>query len=873
MHAARSRTLAVLALIPSLLISATATTTGAAHAGAAPAAPAPKQPHAAAPAPAPAPAPERPIAATAPERPIAATATGSALRTLAPTPPMGFNNWNAFGCDVNETLIKETADILVSSGLADAGYEYVNIDDCWSLRERGPDGRLVPDPVKFPNGIAGLADHVHGRGLKLGIYGDAGTATCAGYPGSLGHELVDAQTWADWGVDYLKYDNCNNQGDGSQQDFVRRYTAMREALDATGRPIVYAICEWGQSQPWTWAADVGDLWRTTGDISDNWASLRSIIAQNAPLAPYAGPGNWNDPDMLEIGNGGMTGVEYRTHMSMWAMMAAPLLIGTDLRTATPETLAILGNREVIAIDQDRLGVQGAVVSDQDGLMVLDKPLAGGDRAIALYNSTDALATVSVPVRETGLRRAGAYRLRDVWTGQVTQARSVISAGVPAHGTVVYRVRPLADPAAVPPQVAVGGTLGNLIPDGLGDGTLVGTVTNRGVGALRDVRVTVSAPEGWTVDATGDTRRRSLGSNATLETTWTVRVPERTPAGRYPIVVTADYRWGPRQRTTSTASTVVSVVITPPGPGRRHLSTIAPVSTGNREGPVETDQSNGGGADNDGNLISIGGRVYPRGLGTTAPSELVYLLGGACTRLVTDVGIDDESSSGTAPVTFTVYVDDTAVASSGPVSPGSAPVTLTADLTGALWLRLVTTGGDGGAAAHADWAAPILSCGDAGPDDPVLPTERTIYSFESGTEEFTVANPGSGGTVAQSGTFHTEGRYGLTVSTPKDGNWFGRTFAEPLDLTGADRLRFDVRAGGIGTVGEIAVQVGPDFAWCQGGLWTWINPNASRTVTEEVSDLSCPTGVTLDLSQVRAVWIFLNGGGEVHVDNVRAEYPE
>ncbi|WP_422770346.1 NPCBM/NEW2 domain-containing protein [Plantactinospora sp. WMMC1484] len=844
MHAARSRTLAVLALIPSLLISATAAP-GAVRAGA------------------------------APDPPHAATAPGSTPRTLAPTPPMGFNNWNAFGCDVSETLIRETADVLVSSGLADAGYEYVNIDDCWSLRERGPDGRLVPDPVKFPNGIAGLADYVHGKGLKLGIYGDAGTATCAGYPGSLGHEMIDAQTWADWGVDYLKYDNCNNQGDGSQQDFVRRYTAMREALDATGRPIVYAICEWGQSQPWTWAADVGDLWRTTGDISDNWASLRSIIAQNAALAPYAGPGNWNDPDMLEIGNGGMSDLEYRTHMSMWAMMAAPLLIGTDLRTATPETLAILGNRDIIAIDQDRLGVQGAVVSDQGGLMVLDKPLAGGDRAIALYNSTDALATVSIPVRETGLRRAGAYRLRDVWTGQVTQAESVISAGVPAHGTVVYRVRPLADPAAVPPQVAVGGTLGNLIPGGLGDGTLVGTVTNRGVGALRDVRVTVSAPGGWTVDAIGDTRRRSLDSNASLKTTWTVRVPEQTTAGRYPIVVTADYRWGPRQRTTSTASTVVSVVITPPGPGRRHLSTVAPVSTGNREGPVETDQSNGGGADNDGNLITISGRVYHRGLGTTAPSELVYLLGGACTRLVTDVGIDDGSTSGTAPVTFTVYVDDTAVASSGPVSLGAAPVTLTADLTGALWLRLVTTGGDGGTggAAHADWAAPILSCGDAGPDDPVLPTERTIYSFESGTEEFTVANPGSGGTVAQTSTFHTEGSHGLTVSTPKDGNWFGRTFAEPLDLSGADRLRFDARAGGLGTVGEIAVQVGPDFAWCQGGLWTWINPHASRTVTEEVSDLSCPAGVTLDLSQVRAVWIFLNGGGEVHVDNVRAEYPE
>jgi alpha-galactosidase len=275
--------------------------------------------------------------------------------TLAATPPMGFNDWNAFGCDVSAALIEETADVLVSSGLADLGYRYVNIDDCWSLRERGADGRLVPDPAKFPSGVKGVADYVHARGLKLGIYGDAGTKTCAGFPGSLGHEDLDARTWADWGVDYLKYDNCNNQSDGSQADYIRRYTAMRDALRKTGRPIVYAICEWGTSQPWSWGKDVGQLWRTAGDVNDEWSSLRSIIEKNAPLAPYAGPGHWNDPDMLEIGNGGMTDTEYRTHMSMWAMMAAPLLIGTDLRTASPATLAILGNREVIAIDQDRLG--------------------------------------------------------------------------------------------------------------------------------------------------------------------------------------------------------------------------------------------------------------------------------------------------------------------------------------------------------------------------------------------------------------------------------------------------------------------------------------------------------------------------------------
>ncbi|GAA4970949.1 NPCBM/NEW2 domain-containing protein [Nonomuraea thailandensis] len=824
---------------------------------------------------------------------------------LAATPPMGFNNWNAFGCDVNETLIKETADVLVSSGLKDAGYQYVNIDDCWSLRERGPDGRLVPDPAKFPSGIEGVADYVHSKGLKLGIYGDAGTKTCAGYPGSLGHEELDAQTWADWGVDYLKYDNCNNQSDGSQEDYVRRYTAMRQALDRTGRTIVYSICEWGTSQPWTWAKGIGHLWRTTGDISDNWASLRSIIRQNAPLAPYAGPGHWNDPDMLEIGNGGMTATEYRTHMSMWAMMAAPLIIGTDLRTASAETMAILGNRELIAIDQDRLGVQGAVVSDENGLMVLDKPLAGGDRAIALYNSTDTLATVGVATGETGLRRAGAYRLTDVWTGATTQVRSTISAGVPAHGTVVYRVRPLRDPATVAPAVAVGAGLGTVVPgptsdttppttgpasaDGAtpataasepagddtpatagpepaGGGALTTTVTNRGVGAIRDLSVAAEVPAGWTAAPATPARRARLATDATLETTWQIGVPADTPAGRYPIDVTASYRWGPRQRAATTSSQIIAVVVTAPEDGRRHLSTISPVTSANATGPVEADQSNGGPLENDGNLITIAGQVHTRGLGTTTGSELRYYLGGRCSRLVTDVGIDDEAAGG--PATFTVYADDTAAAASGPVAAGEAPKTLTADLTGAAWLRLVAESAATG--THADWATPVLTCGGVPDDSPVLPESRTLFSFETGTEGFTIANPGDGGTVAQSPLFHTEGANGLKVSTPVAGNWFGRPLSTPLDLSGATMLRFDLKAGDVGTVGEIAVQVGEGFSWCQGGLWTWTNPHSSKTVTERFDQLSCPAGVTLDRSDVRAVWVFLNTGGEVLIDNVRAE---
>jgi alpha-galactosidase len=781
---------------------------------------------------------------------------------LALTPPMGFNNWNAFGCDVSEQLIKETADLFVSAGLQAAGYEYVNIDDCWSAKERDPDtGRLVPDPAKFPSGIAGLATYVHGKGLKLGIYGDAGTATCAGYPGSLGHEELDAQTFADWGVDYLKYDNCYNQSDGSQADYIRRYTAMRDALKATGRPIVYSICEWGSSQPWTWGADVGHLWRTTGDIHDDWTSLRHIISANAPLYPHAGPGQWNDPDMLEVGNGRMTSTEYRTHMSMWAMMAAPLMIGTDLRKASAETLAILTNADLIGIDQDPLGKQGAVVSDENGLMVLDKPLADGQRAIALYNATDSLATVRVATGSTGLRRAPAYRLQDVWTGAVTQAKTTIEAAVPAHGTVVYKVRPTAGPG-VAPSVTAGATIGTVAPDA--PATLSSTVTNRGAGAIRDVQVGVTVPDGWTATPTTPASGASLATDATLATTWSVQAPADVEAGAYPLTITAAYTWGGRHRAT-TESTLVAAVVTPPEPGRRHLSTVPAATTANAVGPVELDQSNGGPPEGDGNLITVGGTVHTRGLGTSAPSEVRYYLGGRCSQLVTGVGVDDQDRTGVS-ATFTVHADDTAAASAT-AAPGAAPQTLTADLSGAAWLRLVTTST---APTFGDWVEPVITCGDAGPDDPVLPAERTLASFEADTEGWTIANPDGGGTVERTTDFATHGTAGLLVHTPVNGNWFGRNLAEPLDLSGATALKFDVRVVDAGSVGEIAVQVGDAWSWCQGGQWTWTNPGASRTVTRTFDELSCPAGVTLDRSRINAVWVFLNTGGAVQIDNLRAE---
>jgi len=353
---------------------------------------------------------------------------------LARTPPMGFNDWNAFGCDVSEQLIEQTADYLVSSGLKDDGYTYVNIDDCWLTTSRDANGDLVPDPAKFPDGIKGTADYVHSKGLKLGIYEDAGTATCAGYPGSLGHEQQDADSFAAWGVDYLKYDNCNNQGVPWEQ----RYDAMRDALAATGRPIVFSMCEWGEDSVWTWGAATGNLWRTTGDINASFGSMLSNFRTNVQLAPYAGPGAWNDPDMLEVGNG-MSFTEDRSEFSLWAEMAAPLIAGTDLRQADPATLSIYGNRSVIAVDQDALGRQGTEVSSSGGLDVLAKPLSNGDVSVVLFDENSSAATISTTASAVGLPAASSYQLTNLWSNVVSSTSGAISATVPAHGTVMYRV--------------------------------------------------------------------------------------------------------------------------------------------------------------------------------------------------------------------------------------------------------------------------------------------------------------------------------------------------------------------------------------------------------------------------------------------------
>ena len=311
--------------------------------------------------------------------------------SIAVTPPMGWNSWNHFHDKVDDATIRAQAEAMISSGMRDAGYTYINIDDTWE-GERDSSG-IIHTNSKFPD-MKALAEFVHSKGLKIGIYSSPGPKTCAKYEGSYGHELQDAQTYAAWGIDYLKYDLCGLREqmkaapspDAAHKIMVDAYITMRDALRSTGRPIVYSLCQYGNDSVWEWGAEVGgNLWRTTGDITDRYTRMETIGFSQAGLSRFASPGHWNDPDMLEVGNGGMNTDEYRTHMSLWAILAAPLLAGNDLSTMTPDTIALLTNKEVIAVDQDRAGKQGDRVSATGPVEIWSRQLADGSKTVGIFN--------------------------------------------------------------------------------------------------------------------------------------------------------------------------------------------------------------------------------------------------------------------------------------------------------------------------------------------------------------------------------------------------------------------------------------------------------------------------------------------------------
>lgn len=387
---------------------------------------------------------------------LAAIPASSQSAGLALTPPMGWNSWNHFAAKVTDADIRATADALVSSGMKDAGYVYVNIDDSWA-GGRNADGTIRPNS-KFPD-MKALANYVHSKGLKLGIYTSPGPKTCTDYVGSYGHEEQDAKTYAEWGVDYLKYDLCSFDDLGDLHLYQEKpsmgksiesriqglqlqkqaYEKMHKALLATGRPIVFSLCQYGVGNVWEWGVSVGgNLWRTTDDITDTYDRMSVIGFGQAGLARYSGPGHWNDPDMLEVGNGGMNEDEYRTHMTLWVILAAPLLAGNDLSKMSSETLAMLTNKDVIAVDQDRLGAQGDRVSAIGPLEIWSKPLDGGSKAVALFNRGESSVPMTLELPTIGFTQGS--KIRDLWAGkEIHSENGKVILWVRAHGATLLRV--------------------------------------------------------------------------------------------------------------------------------------------------------------------------------------------------------------------------------------------------------------------------------------------------------------------------------------------------------------------------------------------------------------------------------------------------
>ncbi|GHF68667.1 alpha-galactosidase [Amycolatopsis bartoniae] len=620
----------------------------------------------------------------------------SATPVRLATPPMGWNDWNSFRCGITETIVRETADALVRTGLRDAGYRYVNVDDCWAAgRDTG--GHLQADPVAFPSGMAALADYVHARGLLFGIYTAAGDKTCEGRPASGGHYEQDARDFAAWGADYVKLDWCGAQGDPYQLT-----SQFRAALDATGRSVVLGVSRHGN--PWTWPSHPADLWRTSADIDDQWSSMLRNAEEEAGLSSRAGPGaGWNDPDMLQVGNGGMSTEEYRAHLSLWSVLAAPLLLGDDVRTADQSTLDLLGNREVIAVDQDPLGAPGDRLSSDGDREVWTRRLANGDVAVALFNRGATSTEIRTDARSAGLPFSSGYVLRDLWQHTETSTLGGISAEVPPHGVVLYRVS--SRPQWTPPQVTLSTDTGFVA----GQPVTV-SVRNESVVPLRVDRVTVDAPPGWRVRLLRQDGVVSLAGKP-VTARFEVTGPANATLGLSATVGGVTYR--------STAQVVV-----PPAPpsGVVALSDHPRLQTDNGWYlPMKVDHSFGPDdfcGDCTGGTLTLAGQRFGTGLGTYASAQVAYYLGGRCRTFGFTAGVDDEVLGMTWPgphnikgtARFQVYADGHLLFDSGLLHAGDHPPRAVLNVRGARELKLVTTsGGDGNFADHADWAGMQARC--------------------------------------------------------------------------------------------------------------------------------------------------------------------
>jgi alpha-galactosidase len=654
------------------------------------------------------------------------SAAGQSYNGLALTPPMGWNSWYQYRCGVTQAEVLANAQALVSSGLAKLGYDYVNLDDCWMAPQRTADGQLQGDPTTFPNGIAWLASQLHSMGLKLGLYESFGTTTCQRRPGSYGHYAQDAQTFADWGVDFLKFDYCGVPAGTTPASLESDYQQMSSDLVATGHDIVFSQelpVGAGDANPTNpnyipyvaLSSKIANMWRVAPDETTNYdATVFGHLADDLPLAGYAHPGAWNDLDMLLTGTSGYnwTPQQQETQMSVWAEMASPLLSSTDLTNMSATTAQILGNKAVIAVDQDPLGKQGQLVAKDGSVDVVSKPLANGDVAVLLANSGSTPQQATTDVGAVGLQTGlGGYSVSDLWTGTTDETAGSISEWVPAESAILLRVAPIAGPqiAHDAPLTAVSLST-QLPPTSPGSQFSVATpgetvsvpatLENQGRVAALDASLSVSGPSGWPVSGSPATAA-SLSTAQQVNGSWQVTVPPGTAAGNYTLTATGTYSWASGQTTSNSAQTSIQVVVPPTGSPT--LDQLTWLQATNGYGPIGINKNYYGGP------LTIHGTVYAHGLWVNSPATIYYYLGGNCSTFTSDLGLDD-SDRGAGSVIYEFSADGKQIYNSGIVTNSTPTVHANVDVSGAQVLELQVAEGNGTPNyGNADFGTPQLTC--------------------------------------------------------------------------------------------------------------------------------------------------------------------
>ena len=641
------------------------------------------------------------------------------------TPPMGWNDWYQYRCGITENDVLANAQALVSSGLAQLGYNYVNLDDCWMAPQRAADGELQADPTRFPHGIAWLAAQVHAMGLKLGVYESFGVTTCQRLPGSYGHYQQDADTFAKWGVDFVKFDYCGVPPGTTSASLQADYTQMSQDLNATGRPIVFSEelpIAAGDANPAnpnylpyvSLSSTISNMWRVAPDESTNFAStVFGHLADDLPLAKYAHPGAWNDLDMLMAGSStfNWTVQQQETQMSIWAELASPLLVSSDLTSMSATTKQILGNRAVVAVDQDPLGKQGQLVAQRSGVDIVAKPLAGGDVAVLLANTSSVPQSVTTTAHAVGLPTSGAYTVTDLWANTTRESAGTIGATVPALSALLYRVSPLTDAGAGDYQpVTVTSVTPGVPPVYPGSQyeiaqpgqtiTVPATFQNDGREAVTQASLSLTAPTGWTVSGPS-VSAGAVPTGGQLSGTWQVTVPPGTATGTYTVTAATSYTWSTTHTATDTGQGSFQVDVPPIGtPYLDQLNWLS--GTSSFASPIIDKNYYGG-------PLSIHGVTYQHGLWVNSIANIDYYLGGNCSRFNSDLGLDDSDKSQGA-VDYQFYADGKQIYDSGVVTNSTPTVHADVNVSGAQILELHVAEGNGTINyGNADFGNPHLTC--------------------------------------------------------------------------------------------------------------------------------------------------------------------